>query len=486
MENHESNRSSLDRPINQEKLKRTIGLPGALSVSINQIIGGGIVSLTGAAIAMTGGGVAWAYVTAVFTIIIITIPYAAIGAAVPTAGAQYTYPARFLHPIAGFITAWMGALTHVSLSLYGLSAGAYLHAINPWFNPVWIAVALILIFYIANLMGASISARVGIVMLVVMVLGFLAFVIYGLAEVNWNVYPETLPNGFFKLLQAAALLTFATGGSTGVAELGREMKNPGRDIPLAMVGGTAVVGVLYVLIALPAAGVLPIAEVAGQPLSLVAEKFMPHGLWVFFIIGGAMMAVISTMNAQMLWGSKSLLAASDDGWLPKWLGAVNRRFGTPHVILSLLCIVGLVPALTGFDISTIGSAASGLSQLIFVMVVLASIRLRYIRPDLHAASPFKIPLGLHWALTIVGVPVCLFQAYLLARDFTATMWIALAVWLVIALVITVARYPKAKRVLEERKASGWDDLSLAHEAQSRLEVSQTERKRGSDDTEKSL
>jgi APA family basic amino acid/polyamine antiporter len=284
--------SSSHRPVNQDRLKRTIGLPGALSVSINQIVGGGIVSLTGAAIAMTGGGVAWAYITAVFTIIVVTIPYASIGAAMPVAGGQYVYPARFLHPALGFITSWMGTLTHVSLSLYGLSAGAYLHAINPWFNPVWVAVCMVLFFYIANLMGAAISARVGVVMLVIMVVGFLSFIIYGFSEVNWDIYPEALPNGFFKLLQAAALLTFATGGSYGVAELGREMKNPGRDIPLAMVGGTAAVGVLYVLIALPAAGVLPIPEVADQPLSTVAEIFMPHGLWIFFIIGGAMVAVI--------------------------------------------------------------------------------------------------------------------------------------------------------------------------------------------------
>jgi APA family basic amino acid/polyamine antiporter len=446
----EGGQAKANLTFNQDNLKRTIGLPGALSVSINQIVGGGIVSLTGAAIAMTGGGVAWAYVTAVFTIILVTIPYATIGAALPSAGAQYVYPAKFLHPTVGFVTAWMGALSHVSLSLYGLSAGEYLHAINPWFNPAWVALALVLIFYIANMMGASISARVGVVMLVAMVFGFLAFIIYGLQEVNWAIYPETLPNGFFKMLQAAALLTFATGGSFGVAELGREMKNPGRDIPLAMIGGTAVVGVLYVFIALPAAGVLPVAEVADQPLSKVAEVFMPHGLWVFFIIAGAMLAVVSTMNAQMLWGSKSLLAASDDGWLPKWFGSVNKRFGTPHIILTVLFLVGIIPTITGFDISAIGSAASAIAQVVFIMVVLSSLRLRYVRKDLHRSAPFKIPAWLHWGLVIIGVPVCIFQIYLLARDFTGVMWLALAVWSVLAVAIAALRYPHVRRLLAER------------------------------------
>src|SRR5699024_8415558 len=130
--------------------------------------------------------------------------------------------------------------------------------------------SIVTVFYLANLMGASFSSRTGVWLLALMLIGFSVFIMTGFGHIEWNAYPEPLPNGFTQLVSAAALLTFATMGSYGVAELGREMKNPGRDIPIAMIGGTLIVGVLYVLIAIPAVGVLPIAEVADQPLSVVA------------------------------------------------------------------------------------------------------------------------------------------------------------------------------------------------------------------------
>ncbi len=436
---------------NQDNLKRSITLVGAIGISVNQIIGGGIVSLTGVAIAMTGGGVSVAYVLAVVAVIISSIPYAALAAAYPTAGGSYTWTARLIHPSAGFLLAWLLALGKGSLSLYGLAAGAYLHAINPWFNEAWVAISLVTIFFVANLAGSVVSARLGVFMMVLMLLGFGTFAAFGLSKVNWAIYPEVMPNGFVELLSAAALLSFATAGAYGVAELGREMKNPGRDIPLAMIGGTALVGLIYVAVALPAAGVLPIDQVAGEPLSTVAEEFLPHGMWLFFILAGAIVAIISTMNAELLWGTKALLAASDDGWLPKRLGAVNKRFGTPHWLLVILYVLGITPAAVGVDISVIGTAASVFVQIMFAVLVVASLLLRYKLPKLYERSPFKLPVTLHVSLVFASVALSLYQGYLLLGDFDIRAWIAVAVWLAIGVAIALLRYPTVKKTLAERE-----------------------------------
>lgn len=439
--------------LNQNQLKRTIGLPGALGVSMNQIIGGGIVSLTGVAIAMTGGGVPWAFLIAVVTISIVSIPYASLASAVPTVGGTYTWAARILHPRLGFLTMWMMVIAQVSASLYGLSAGAYVNALYPGIDPALVAVLIITIFYVANLLGASFSSRVGLVLLVVMLSAMILFAVYGMNSVDWQTYPEALPNGTAELLSAAALLTFATGGAVGVAELGREMKNPGRDIPIAMVGGTAVVGVLYIVIAIPAAGVLPLDMVAGQPLSVVAEQFMPRGMWLYFVLGGAMVALISTLNAQLLWGTKGLVAAIDDGWLPRRVGAVNRRFGTPHILLTVLYVIGILPAVVGFDIAVIGSAASALGQVLFIVVLLVTIRLRYSHPAVYDRAPFRLPLTAHWCLTVVGVLVAVYQVYLLARDFSPLVWTVLLGWMVVGALLALTRYPTVRRVLGSRDTS---------------------------------
>lgn len=147
--------------LNQDQLKRTIGLPGALGVTINQVIGGGIVSLTGVAIGITGGGTPWAYIIAVITIILVSIPYASMASALPAVGGTYTWPARIVHPRLGFMNMWMTLMQQCALSLYGLSAGIYLHSLAGFFNPVVVAVVIVSIFYIANLMGAAFSSRAG-------------------------------------------------------------------------------------------------------------------------------------------------------------------------------------------------------------------------------------------------------------------------------------------------------------------------------------
>jgi APA family basic amino acid/polyamine antiporter len=441
----------IDLSRNEENLKRTITLPQALGIAFHQIVGGGVVSLTGIAIGLTGGGVALSFVLAAAGIIIMSIPYSALGAAMPVTGGQYTYATRLIHPGAGYFAMMLAIMTQVSLSLYGLTAGAYLHALNPWFNETFVAIALLSTFYVANMLGAAFSARIGLVLAGIMLVAFGLFIVFGLMHTDFANYPPVLPNGFSKMLQAAALLTFATGGGTVVAEMGREMKNPGKVIPLAVIGGTAFAAVLYLLIALPAAGVLPIAEVANQPLSVVAKAVMPGALPTFFILGGAVIAVIGTLNTQLMWGSKSLLVAIDDGWFPRKLGSVNKRFGTPHFLLTILFLVGIIPAVAHIDVSVIASAASAVSQLMFITVMICSLRLRKLFPELHAAAPFKLNGTLHKILAVAAIAICLYQTYLLSQGLSTAAVISMLVWIAVAVVYFFIRYPYVKMLGRARK-----------------------------------
>lgn len=443
---------STTEQLNQQNLKRTISTPGAIGVAFNQIVGGGIVSLTGVAIALTGGGVSVAFAIAVTTIIIVSLPYAAIGSALPTVGGVYSYSTRLFHPAAGYVALFVKFLAQTSIGVYGISAGQYMHSLNPAFNETVVALVLIVGFFLANLAGAVIGSRVGLLLGVVMTAGFATFIILGLQSVDWVNYPPVLPSGFGKLLEAAALLTFATGGATVVVEPGGEMKRPGRAIPIAVIGGTLIAGFMYTLISLVAAGVLPISDVANQPLSVVSKEFLPPAAWTFFILGGAMVAVISTMNSELLTGTKSLLAAIDDGWFPKRLGAVNRRFGTPHWLLTILLLLGLAPIVAHVPLDQLASAVSGLSQLIFIFVIVASLRLRYVRPDLHRAAPFKLGVRLHWTLVVVGSAICAYQAYLLlSTGVSKGILITIGIVSAAAAVWGILRYPLVKRTLEARR-----------------------------------
>ena len=292
-----------------------------------------------------------------------------------------------------------------------------------------------------NLLGAALSAQVGVWLAGVMLAAFLTYVGFGLPQVHWQTFANLAPQGITGLLTAAALLTFATGGGTAAAELGGEMRKPHRDIPLAIVGGTLVAAVLYVLIAVPSAGVLPIAKVANQPLTLVAHHAMPFPAYVWFIVGGAIVAVVATMNAALLWGTKSPLMAVQDGWFPKGLGAVNRRFGTPHFLLTIMFLVALIPILTRLNIGVIASAGAGFGQLIFLAPVIGSYVMRHKHPELLAAAPFKLNRRVHLGLVVLGCAVNCYLAYLLFKTLTPQVLLVLAGWVVVGAIWWAIRRP---------------------------------------------
>jgi APA family basic amino acid/polyamine antiporter len=124
--------------------------------------------------------------------------------------------------------------------------------------------------------------------------------------------------------------------------LGGEAKNPVRDIPLAMIISTLSVAVLYALLAYVAAGVLPVEQVAGKPLTQVAETVLPKPLFIFFIVGGAMFALASTLNSQFAASTKPLLQGSSDGWLPRKLAYIHPKFKTPWVWLILIGAIAVI------------------------------------------------------------------------------------------------------------------------------------------------
>ncbi|MBF6842095.1 amino acid permease, partial [Acinetobacter baumannii] len=141
---------------------------------------------------------------------------------------------------------------------YGLAAGQYLHSLVPAIDPVLIALAMLAIFFVVNLLGASTSSFVGIIIGVLMMSAFALFVVVGMFNIEWAVFAEPRPHGALELFKAAALLSFATRGGQVIAEMGDELKNPGRAIPIAALGGTLLSGLLYVVLAIPATGVLPL------------------------------------------------------------------------------------------------------------------------------------------------------------------------------------------------------------------------------------
>ena len=179
----------------------------------------------------------------------------------------------------------------------------------------------------------------------------------------------------------------------------KKKEDPKRSLPKAILIASGVVTVVYVLIAIVSAGVLPVEEVANKNLGVVAREIFPYPVFVIFILGGACFAIATSLYGAIASVQHPLLATIDDGWLPKVLGIKNKR-GYPWLMMLILYAFAVVPI--WFDM--------GLNALISMMMIptmvlnlvnnalMFSLVKRY--PDAWKDGFFRLP---KWALYITIV-----------------------------------------------------------------------------------
>lgn len=195
-------------------------------------------------------------------------------------------------------------------------------------SQIFIAAVILTVLFAVNIIGTKQAAVVNTIICAVMTGAILAFAAFGLPKADFPYIFQTghlFYKGIPNFMAALALLSFATGGASVICQLGGEAENPGRDIPLVMIISTVLVGIMYVLVALVAVGVFPIDKVADQNLTIVAFEVLPRPVYYVFVIGAALGATSSTLNAQLSWVTKPLIVACEDGLLPQSLATVTER-----------------------------------------------------------------------------------------------------------------------------------------------------------------
>lgn len=405
----------------EKSLKRTLGRGDLFSMAVGQIVGAGIMSLCGVAIGMTGTGVVLAFVVAAFISSASLLPAAQVAAACPTTGGTYRYPSRLIGPKTGFFELMVYIICQITVSMYATTFATYFQALVPGVNLKLVALAVLTIVFVCNLLGTKNAAFVQNILVVALIAGLASFILFGIVKVDYGYVFDSsnlFPNGARSFLTASALLTFSTSGAITIAELGGEAKNPAKDLPVAMIGSTLFVGVIYALIALVASGVLPWEQVANQPLSLVAEAILPRPIFYVFLIGGALGATATTMNAIFTWVTKPIMIACDDGWFPRKLADVNKKFGTPHYLMLLVYLVGIVPILLDIPLDTIATIGSGLGCVYQAMMPLSAMFLLKKYPRAYENSKFKLPVKSLKPLAVFAFGLLIIQTILLISDLT--------------------------------------------------------------------
>lgn len=410
-----SSKAAAAKAPGEGELKRNLGRMDLVSVAVGQIIGAGIMAMTGTAIGMTGRSVNLAFVIAGILCVITAIPQIMVGGTARFKGGQYTQVAAFGgQRLAGIFTL-INVFTGLGIAMYVISFTEYLLALVPNAPAKLISFLVLTVLFAMNILGAKQAAILQTVMCVIMAVAIGAFIAFGIPNLQPGYFapPDFMTKGFTGVLMASAYLSFAAGGAQYVINFSGEAKNPKKDIPFAIIVPTVAISVVYAVMGTIAAGVLPVADVANKSLALVAEAIMPKPIYIFFIVGGAMFALLTTLNASIGWMCRPIVQAAKDGWLPAVFGRISKKFGTPMNVLLLFYVIGLVPIVAGLDISIVSSSTVILTSAVKVILCFTALRLPKVMPELWNKSKFHVGGGLLKLACIAGGVVATFQVVLM-------------------------------------------------------------------------
>ncbi len=324
-------------------LPRNISLGGAIFTLIGYIIGGSIFILPGELGAAAGPAVFLSYLLASGIALFVCVVAAQVGNAFPVSGANYVATSTILSPFWGFLVAWM-SLTAVTLAVPPLALGFadYLAVFLPGLAGHRLAVAMVAVLLMlgVNLFGVKSAVWMQTVMVVGFMAVLLAFGIGGLAHIERSNLVPFFPRGFGPVLAAAVPAYYSYSGFFVLISLGGEIKNPRRNIPLALAAGFLLILITYQAVTIVVPGLIPWTELGGTQAAIAraSEVFMPAGMSQM-VTFGALLAIGTSINGIVLAKSRDLFALARDRVLPAPLAYVSKRYGSPN---GALLFVGVV------------------------------------------------------------------------------------------------------------------------------------------------
>lgn len=324
-------------------LSRDIGLLGAVSTVVAGTLGAGLFVTLGTASSTTGPSVILVVVASGVLAMCIALNYGWMATIFPGAAGSYAYVSRtFDSRLPGFLVTWSKWLGYMAAdAVLALGFGSYLQVFYPSVDAALAGFGLLTVLFLVNLVGSkgySVSQNIIFGFLIVSIL---VLVVPGLANVDVANYQPFFTGGFDGFVAAAVPLFYAYIGIAVAGQMGAEVKNPSRNLPLAMAGGTAILIFLYVLTSVVIYGVVSDYTVlanSARPLATAAEAFLGDTGTTIVAIGG-LLATASSVHAVMAAGIKMPYSWAWDEVFPKKFSEVSDRFGTPHWSLLTLYLV---------------------------------------------------------------------------------------------------------------------------------------------------
>ena len=327
-------------------LKRSIGLLSIVMLGSGTAIGVSIFSVLAPAAKIAGPGLLIAIFIAAIPMLFFALLYAYIASTAPCSGASYEWPRRFISPFAGFFISWLRILTNIGAIT--VLATVLLNYINSVISiPVKPTMALIFtVIFAINYIGISVAAKLQTLLMIFLIIILSIFVFVGVPHVNLSHLTPLVKDNWINILVAVPLMITLFLGIEASVEVGDEIKNPKKTIPLGITFSVVLTAIVYFLISFVALGLGGAELLAGSDAPLFEVAKISLGEWAIpIIIGSVIISILTTLNSIAMIFSRALFAMGKTGVLHSDLAKIHPKYNTPYKAILLayaLAMMGLL------------------------------------------------------------------------------------------------------------------------------------------------
>ncbi|WP_122088860.1 amino acid permease [Halalkalicoccus subterraneus] len=385
-----------------EELAKDLGLLSALTIGIGTMIGAGIFVLPGAAVSDAGPLAAGSFVLGGVIALFTALSASELGTAMPKAGGAYFYVNRALGPLFGSIAGWGNwiGLTFAS-AFYMFGFGEYVAAfvavpgisLGPLAlaGPEIIALLGAVFFTTVNYVGAKETGKLQNVIVGVLVLILAVFTLFGVLNADLQTLRPIAPEGFSALLPVTGLIFVSYLGFVQITSVAEEIKNPGKNLPIAIVGSVVIVTTIYALVLVVVLAAVPNEIVAGNDTAVVqVAKILIGPVGAGAMLLGGLLATASSANASILSSSRINFAMGRDRLVSPKLNDIHGKFGTPYRSIAITGGLIVLFIVVG-NLELLSTASSVLHLVVYGLLNVALIVMREAHPPEYDPD-FRVPL----------------------------------------------------------------------------------------------
>ena len=401
-----------------EELARNLTTFQLTMFGVGATVGTGIFFVLGEAVPKAGPAVLVSFVIAGIAAGLSALCYAELASAIPVSGSTYSYAYHALGELVAVVIAGCVLLE------YGVAPGAVAVGWSGYFNELlsetigvrlprelsvsfipgddgiatggWInlpAVVLVLLCMLLLIRGASESAKVNAIMVMIKLAVLVLFSVIGFTAFQADHFADFWGKGLIGISAAAGTIFFSCIGLDAVATAGEEVKDPQRALPRAIIGALTIVSGIYIAVAAAGLAAKPVSffessESAEAGLALILKEITGNQIWSTVLAAGAVISIFSVTLVTLYGQTRILFAVGRDGLIPKTFLQVDAKTMTPiynTIVVSIVValIGGFVPSDYLWDTVSIGTLMA------FSVVAIGIIVLRRSHPDLE--RPFRVP-----------------------------------------------------------------------------------------------